>query len=183
MSLPYYAVLGIPLIFLLGLLGSLIPPLAASYFPNFKLTDKFYFSFFNGLAGGLIITVGYVHSIVEANESFSEALTGDSDVERYPWAFLIAVVGTLLVFFVQEIVTIYASKMVNLVHGNHQCHSYGTLGHMKHHHHHQHILSVGAMDKSANLGISLLVLSTQCIEIDQSPNFDKRFDLAPIYIS
>ncbi len=150
MTFPYYAVIGIPVIFVLGLAGALIPPLVASYFPNFKLTEKFYFSFFNGLAGGIILAVGYIHSIFDANESFTDALTGDSDVDTYPWAFLIAVVGTLLVFFVEELVMMYASTLSGLVHG-HQGHNHGALSEQAH----SSTVAVGDMHKPTNDGTFL----------------------------
>ncbi len=59
MSFPLYAVVGIPVIFLLGLLGALAPPTIAFFFPKYGITQKYYFTFFNGLAAGLILAVGY----------------------------------------------------------------------------------------------------------------------------
>lgn len=62
MSFPIYAVVGIPVIFLLGLLGALTPPTIAFFFPKYGVTQKYYFTFFNGLAAGLILAVGYLHT-------------------------------------------------------------------------------------------------------------------------
>jgi hypothetical protein len=61
MTFPIYAVVGIPVIFCLGLLGALAPPAIAFFFPSYGVTQKYYFTFFNGLAAGLILAVGYTH--------------------------------------------------------------------------------------------------------------------------
>jgi hypothetical protein len=63
MTFPIYAVVGIPVIGLLGLLGALAPPTIAFFFPKYGVTQKYYFSFFNGLAAGLILAVGYANSL------------------------------------------------------------------------------------------------------------------------
>lgn len=69
MSFPIYAVVGIPVIFLLGLLGALTPPTIAFFFPKYGVTQKYYFTFFNGLAAGLILAVGYTPSLHSPSSS------------------------------------------------------------------------------------------------------------------
>lgn len=70
-----YAVIGIPIILILGGVGVLIPPIVAHFMPSFAITKKYYFTFFNGLAAGLIIAVGFVHSLPDSAENF-DAIVG-----------------------------------------------------------------------------------------------------------
>jgi hypothetical protein len=58
MAFPVFAVVGIPVIFVLGFAGALLPSLVSFFFPSYGITRRIYFSFFNGLAAGLILAVG-----------------------------------------------------------------------------------------------------------------------------
>jgi len=98
-----YAVIAIPVIFLLGFAGAVTPSVLARFFPRYGLTKKIYFSFFNGMAAGIILAVAVIHSLVDAAEGFETALTGDSQVDGYPWAYLIAMVAILFLFSVEEL--------------------------------------------------------------------------------
>ena len=120
-----YAVIGIPVIFTLSLVGAIIPPIVAHFFPKYGITQKLYFSFFNGLAAGLILAVGYVHSVGDSFGAYGVIITGDSLGEQYPWAAFVAMCGTLMCFTVEEFVDFLASCWgVDLAeHG----HSHGTV--------------------------------------------------------
>jgi len=88
----------------LGLAGSLFPPLLISYFPRFNLNSNYFFRFFNGFAAGIVLAVGYVHSLPDAFDSFGNALTGSSKTQQYAWAGFIGMVGSLLTFAGEEFV-------------------------------------------------------------------------------
>lgn len=53
-------VVGIFVILVLGLSGSLIPPLVAVYLPKFDLNNRYGFRFFNGLAAGVVLGVACI---------------------------------------------------------------------------------------------------------------------------
>jgi hypothetical protein len=53
-------VVGIFVIMLLGLSGSLLPPLVTVYLPKFDLNNRYGFRFFNGLAAGVVLGVGCI---------------------------------------------------------------------------------------------------------------------------
>jgi hypothetical protein len=53
-------VVGIFVILLLGLGGSLVPPLVGAYLPKFDLNNRYGFRFFNGLAAGVVLGVGCI---------------------------------------------------------------------------------------------------------------------------
>lgn len=127
MSFPIYAVVGIPVIFLLGLLGALTPPTIAFFFPKYGVTQKYYFTFFNGLAAGLILAVGFIHSIPDSFESFGGVLTDeDSQVESYAWPAFIAMMGVIICFTIEEVVdTLSALFGVSNLHSHGGAHGHG----------------------------------------------------------
>lgn len=53
-------VVGIFVIFLLGLCGSLVPPLIGYYMPKFDLNNRYGFRFFNGIAAGVVLGVACI---------------------------------------------------------------------------------------------------------------------------
>ena len=53
-------VVGIFVILVLGLTGSLIPPLVGLYLPKFDLNNRYGFRFFNGLAAGVVLGVACI---------------------------------------------------------------------------------------------------------------------------
>jgi hypothetical protein len=55
-------VVGIFVIMVLGLSGSLLPPLVALYLPKFDLNNRYGFRFFNGLAAGVVLGVACILS-------------------------------------------------------------------------------------------------------------------------
>jgi len=105
-----YAVIGIPVIFILGLLGVVLPSLTAKLFPKYGITQKYYFSFFNGCAAGIILAVGLIHSLPDAEDSFAEVLTEDSQVDQYPWAQFIALISIVILFTVEEVLEFLAVR-------------------------------------------------------------------------
>eukprot|EP01113_Clastostelium_recurvatum_P038223 TRINITY_DN5690_c0_g1_i1.p1 TRINITY_DN5690_c0_g1~~TRINITY_DN5690_c0_g1_i1.p1 ORF type:complete len:362 (-),score=86.85 TRINITY_DN5690_c0_g1_i1:22-975(-) len=117
----------------LGLIGSLVPSLIAKRFPSYDLNIKPWFRFLNGLAAGLVLAVGYVHSLPEAFHSFGEVLTDDTPEHHYAWAGFIAMMGSLLTFAGEEFVHRRIGRFSSL-HGGH--------GHSSHdgHDHHDHRL-------------------------------------------
>jgi len=105
-----YAVIGIPVIFVLGLVGSFLPSMVAKFFPKYGITKRYYFSFFNGFAAGIILAVGLIHSLPEAVEGFETALTSDSTTDSYPWAFFVAMMAILILFTAEEILDVVANR-------------------------------------------------------------------------
>jgi len=126
-----YAVIGIPLILILGGIGVLLPPLVSHFLPSYSITKKYYFTFFNGLAAGLILAVAFVHSLPDGAEGFSSIVdklyeeaseavsnitessnsTATSSEEEepdgpatYAWFGFIAMMGALFTFLSEEIV-------------------------------------------------------------------------------
>ncbi len=55
-------IIAIFVILLLGLSGSLIPPLVGVYLPKFDLNSRYGFRFFNGLAAGIVLGVACILS-------------------------------------------------------------------------------------------------------------------------
>lgn len=105
-----YAVIGIPVIFILGFLGAVLPSVTAKLFPKYGITQKFYFSFFNGCAAGIILAVGLIHSLPDAEESFADVLTEERQVDEYPWAQFIALMAIVILFTVEEILGFLAVR-------------------------------------------------------------------------
>jgi len=143
-----YAVAGIFVIGFLGLAGALLPSVLAIVFPKFSLVKKVYFSFFNGFAAGVILSVGWIHSVTDAFESLESAThpeeeehsdhslssslarrhggSASDDVpppEDYAWAPFIAMIGVLLTFTVEEII-----ESVGHLLGFKNVHSHGSKG-------------------------------------------------------
>jgi len=103
-----YAVIGIPLIFILGFAGVLIPSLISRLFPKFGLVKKVYFSFFNGLAAGIILAVGWIHSVPDSQSNLGDVLTNDSMTDQYSWYTFIALMGCLITFTCEEVIEMLA---------------------------------------------------------------------------
>jgi len=128
-----YAVIGIPLILIFGGIGVVTPPFIAYFLPSFTITKKYYFTFFNGLAAGLILAVAFVHSLPDGAESFdnivsylydddaakecifsNSTLNATSEAEEeaeepsgpatYAWFGFIAMMGALFTFLSEEVV-------------------------------------------------------------------------------
>ena len=53
-------VVGIFVTLVLGLAGSLVPPLINAYLPKFDLNNRYAFRFFNGLAAGVVLGVACI---------------------------------------------------------------------------------------------------------------------------
>eukprot|EP00026_Physarum_polycephalum_P006792 Phypoly_transcript_06844.p1 GENE.Phypoly_transcript_06844~~Phypoly_transcript_06844.p1 ORF type:complete len:426 (+),score=90.17 Phypoly_transcript_06844:126-1403(+) len=119
-------VVGIFVIMVLGLTGSLIPPLVALYLPKFDLNNRYGFRFFNGLAAGVVLGVAYIHSIPDGIDSFDDAMAGKTGyTATYAWGGLLAMMGSLLTFICEEFVHRRVSRFAAL-HGH------------AHHHDHDH---------------------------------------------
>jgi len=108
-----YSVIGIPVIFFLGFTGSLIPPLLAKVFPSYNITKRYYFSFFNGIAAGVILAVGFIHSLNDAQSGFGADVYYPSEynlTDNYPWADWIAMMAILMLFTMEEVMAIIANR-------------------------------------------------------------------------
>ena len=101
-----YAIIGIPLIFVLALVGSLLPPIVTRFRPKWRLTETMVFRFMNGFAGGVIIGVGFVHSFPDASDNLSQAVA-DGRLPNYAWAGFFALIGALLTFTVEVLLAAY----------------------------------------------------------------------------
>jgi len=125
-------VVAIFVIFVLGLAGALFPPLVASYFPKFDLNGKWIFRFFNGLAAGIVLGIGFIHSLPDSFVSFTDALSSDpTQTAQYAWPGFIAMMGALITFASEQFVHRYIGRF-GAVHGDHD---HG--GHDHHHHDHE----------------------------------------------
>jgi zinc transporter 1/2/3 len=140
-----YAVIGIPVIFVLGFTGSLVPPLVALCWPSYNVTKKYYFSFFNGAAAGVILAVGFIHSLTDANSAFTAILTDPNSLtDGYPWANFIAMTAILILFALEEGMAIVANRFgISALdpHAHFEGESEGvhnTSEHSHHHHHEEH---------------------------------------------
>jgi len=105
-----YAVIGIVTIFILGFAGVLIPSVMARLFPKYGLTKKIYFSFFNGLAAGIILAVGWIHSIPDSESNLAVVLTADNLTDQYSWYTFIALMGCLIVFTFEEVLEVIGRR-------------------------------------------------------------------------
>jgi len=108
-----YAIVGIVVVFLLSMAGSMLPPALIAWRPTFDLDHNLFFRFFSGMAAGVVLAVAFVHSLPEAHESFEEALAplaeaaeaaGQSDtLYTYPWSGFLAMMGAVLTFTLEEV--------------------------------------------------------------------------------
>ena len=98
--------IGIPVVFLLGLVGSLTPPLTSKSNKNFDVTDTQIFRLLSGFAAGVIVAVALVHSFPEGQESLEENLEYD-----YPFAGFFAVLGVFATFTVESIVSHFLRRL------------------------------------------------------------------------
>jgi len=107
-----YAVIGIAVIFFLGFFGALTPSILARFFPKYGITRKYYFSFFNGIAAGVILAVGIIHSLSDSQTAFLSisTLDGDSLTDQYPWNLWLMLMAILILFTVEEILEFLASR-------------------------------------------------------------------------
>ena len=100
-KMPYlYAVIGVPVVFVLGFGGSIIPPVSQRLRKGWDVTDTQVFRFLNGFAAGVIIAVGFVHSFPEGDAAISE-----NWAVEYPFAGLFALLGALITFTVESVVS------------------------------------------------------------------------------
>jgi len=106
-----YAVIGMPVIGMLGFAGVLLPSVLTHFFPKYKLTTKLYFSLFNGIAAGLILAVGYIHSIPDSFEQYGDWVVGSTLGDQYAWPTFIALVATIMTFTVEEFAETLSSRL------------------------------------------------------------------------
>jgi zinc transporter 1/2/3 len=108
-----YAVIGIPVIFILGFTGSMTPPLLAYFFPSYNITKKYWFTFFNGIAAGVILAVGFIHSLNDSQNGFTATVYDYGEyslTDNYAWADWICMVAILMLFTLEEIMAIIANR-------------------------------------------------------------------------
>jgi len=99
------SIAGIIVIFFLGLAGSLVPPLITKHKPDFDINRSIIFRFFTGFAAGIVLSVGYIHSLPDAAGSFAEA-AGDSEkgYDVYAWFGFVAMIGGLMCFYIEQLI-------------------------------------------------------------------------------
>jgi len=107
-----YACIGIGVIFILGFSGAVVPSVLKIFFPKYGLTRKYYFSFFNGIACGVILAVALIHSLADATDAFSSvsSLQGDSLTDGYPWPMFVMLMAILILFTVEEVLEVLANR-------------------------------------------------------------------------
>lgn len=104
MSFPIFPVVGIPVIFVLGFCGALFPSVTTHLFPKFKLVESVFFTFFNGMAAGLILAVGFVHSLASSYARLDAVITGNSLTDTYGWSAFAAMMGVIFTFTIEEVI-------------------------------------------------------------------------------
>jgi len=110
-EVPVLPVVGIFVTFLLSFAGSLTPTVLTKFKPAFNLEGWWLYRFLNGLAGGLVLSVGYIHSLPDAFATFSELFPEPtSAAQSYTWLGLIALVGSLAALAIEEMVHEYSSR-------------------------------------------------------------------------
>ena len=161
-----YAVIGIVVIFVLGFAGALTPSLLSRFFPKYGLTRKYYFTFFNGIATGVILAVALIHSLADAVNGFSNvsSLQGDSLTDGYPWPMFIMLMAIIILFTVEEVLEVLANRygivgfdahgftghaMTEVKQENHHHHDHG---HGHHHDHEEHACDHTPEEHKANDG-------------------------------
>lgn len=121
LTLPLIAIF---VVFVLGLSGSLIPPAIVHFYPKYDLNTKVYFRFFNGLAAGVVVGVGFIHSLPDAFTSFNNALIENNLTDQYSWCGFIAMVSALITFFAEEMISRNLGRF-GVVHGHEHVHNHG----------------------------------------------------------
>ena len=98
------AVIGIPTIFILGFVGSCLPPLCRRMFPKWDMANSIGYLFLNGFASGTIIAVGFVHSFPEGINGIGENLG------EFPFGGLFALVAALMTFMIESLMEVYMHR-------------------------------------------------------------------------
>jgi len=134
LTLPLVAIF---VVFVLGLSGSLIPPAIVHFYPKYDLNTKVYFRFFNGLAAGVVVGVGFIHSLPDSFTSFNNALIENNLTDQYSWCGFIAMVSALITFFAEEMISRNLGRF-GVVHGHEHEHGHDHGNEHGHGHDHGH---------------------------------------------
>lgn len=113
---PIYGYIGIPLVFVLGLVGSLLPPLVNSYYPSYNIMNRLYFRFFTGFAAGIVLGVAFVHSIPDSFVNASQVLVGSDRTSQYAWPGFIAMLGAFIAFAIDSFIAAYLRVSHGMLH-------------------------------------------------------------------
>lgn len=92
-----YGYVAIPVVFFLSLSGSLLPALLQRFKPKWDILHNPFFRFCQGLAGGFVVSVAFVHSFFESVLSIEES----GLLPEYAWAGMFALVGLLVTWSVE----------------------------------------------------------------------------------
>jgi zinc transporter 1/2/3 len=101
-----YPLISIPVVFILALFGSRFP----IWFQRFNANNNPFFRFFSGYAAGIVLGVGFIHSLPDAFNSwndFVESLQKDeSELALYlfPWPAVLTMVGALATLIVEQVI-------------------------------------------------------------------------------
>jgi hypothetical protein len=61
-----------------------------------------FFTFFNGISAGIILAVGFVHSLASSTSRLGAVIVGSSLTDTYGWSAFSAMIGVLFTFTVEE---------------------------------------------------------------------------------
>jgi len=119
---------GIVVIFVLGLSGSLLPPQIKKWYPNYDMLSKGYFRLLTGFAAGVVLAVAFVHSIPDSFSNW-ESYTGEdppTGTLAYPWPGFLSMMGVVITYMLEELFTMFLGVSHSHLHQHGQA-SYGTL--------------------------------------------------------
>ena len=88
-------IISIPVLFILSIAFGLLPV----YNRTVRNSTKWR-GICNAFAGGIFLALGLIHLLPEGNEAFNEGCGGEWD---YRYAFLIALVGYILILFIEKV--------------------------------------------------------------------------------
>jgi solute carrier family 39 (zinc transporter), member 1/2/3 len=98
-----YAIVSIPLLFVLSFAGAALPALLAKWRPQWNLPQSPGFHVLNGMGAGALLSIGFVHSFAEGVVALEGAVESGV-LPEYPWGGLFAMIGALLSLLVEVLV-------------------------------------------------------------------------------
>jgi len=100
-----FAVVSIPVLFVLSFAGAAVPPLLARWRPQWNLSQTVPFHLVNGMGAGALLSIGFVHSFAEG-VAVLEGAVEEGAMPEYPWGGLFALTGALLSLLVETLVRV-----------------------------------------------------------------------------
>jgi zinc transporter 1/2/3 len=124
-----FAYIAIPVVFILSLIGAILPSIINLVFPGRNILHTAPFRFLHGMAGGFIISVALVHSFPEASENLDE-----TDLPPYAWAGMFALIGLIVTWTCEAAIHVYLIRSF----ASHPDSSFLFHSHSHDHGHHSH---------------------------------------------